>query len=78
MRDATFFTTKTKIPRPPQAMVPVPHSGLKSEQKDQYTRPSDVKAKEANFCPVDTPYNLPGMDLLFFVVLFYYHHSFLI
>ena len=61
MRDATFFTTRAKVPRPPQAMVPVPHGGLKSEQKDQYIHPSDVKVKEANFCPVDTPYTLPGM-----------------
>lgn len=60
MRDATFFTTRTKVPRPPQALVPVPHGGLKSEQKDQYTQPSDVKVKEANFCPVDTPYVLPN------------------
>ena len=61
MRDTTVFTTKTKVPRPPKALVPVPHGGLKSEQQDKFVRPSDVKAKEANFCPIDTPFSLPGM-----------------
>ena len=67
MRDATFFTTRNKVPRPPQALVPVPHGGLKSEQKDQYTHPSDVKVKEANYCPVDTPYVLPSMKIIIVV-----------
>lgn len=60
MRDTTFFRSKTKVPRQPKAMVPVPHSGLKSEFADQYKRPSDARVKEAMFCPVDTPYTLPG------------------
>ncbi|KAK3602620.1 hypothetical protein CHS0354_034204 [Potamilus streckersoni] len=59
MRDPTFFTTRTKIPRQPKTLVPVPHSGLKSLKQDSYTWPSDVKRKEAMFCPVDTPYTLP-------------------
>ncbi|XP_060556411.1 stabilizer of axonemal microtubules 3-like [Ruditapes philippinarum] len=59
MRDTTFFTTKTKVPRPPKAMVPVPHSGLKSEHADRYTRPNDVRFKEAIYCPVDPPFTLP-------------------
>jgi hypothetical protein len=60
MRDTTFFTTKTKVPRPPKAMVPVPHSGLKSEHADRFTRPNDVRFKEAIYCPVDPPFTLPG------------------
>lgn len=59
MRDTTFFKTATKVPRPPKAMVPVPHSGLKSEFTENFTRPSDVKMKEAMYCPVDTPFTLP-------------------
>lgn len=59
MRDTTFFTTKTKVPRAPKAMIPVPHSGLQSEHTGQYSRPSDVKMKEAVYCPVDTPFTLP-------------------
>lgn len=59
MRDTMVFKTKTKIPRPPKSMVPVPHSGLKSEHMDMFTHPSDVKAKEAIYCPVDTPFTLP-------------------
>jgi len=60
MRDTMVFKTATKVPRPPKAMVPVPHSGLKSEVRDNYTRPSDVKRKEAMYCPVDPPFTLPG------------------
>jgi hypothetical protein len=28
--------------------------------KENYTIPSDVKAKEAKICPIDTPYILPS------------------
>lgn len=28
MRDATWFSSRTKIPRMPKAMVPVPHKGM--------------------------------------------------
>lgn len=34
--------------------------GLKSEYDDRFQTPSDVKGKEATFCPVDTPYLLPA------------------
>lgn len=60
MRDTMVFPTATKVPRPPKAMVPVPHSGLKSEKMDRYVRPSDIKGKEAVYCPVDTPFTLPA------------------
>ncbi|XP_013409529.1 uncharacterized protein LOC106173086 [Lingula anatina] len=59
MRDPTWFKFKTKIPRQPNAMLPVPHSGLKSLQQDSYVTPSDVKLRDIFFCPVDTPYVLP-------------------
>ncbi|ESO97527.1 hypothetical protein LOTGIDRAFT_104414 [Lottia gigantea] len=59
MRDTMVFPTATKIPRQPKALVPVPHSGLKSVYKDNYTRPSDVRMKHNHYCPVDTPYTLP-------------------
>ncbi|KAK6183852.1 hypothetical protein SNE40_002376 [Patella caerulea] len=59
MRDTLIFPTKTKIPRQPKALVPVPHSGLKTIYKDQYSRPSDVRMKNNFYCPVDTPYTLP-------------------
>jgi hypothetical protein len=31
------------------------------ETKERFVPPSDVKAKEARICPIDTPYILPGM-----------------
>ncbi len=33
---------------------------MKPLYSDSYMTPSDVKSKEANHCPVDTPYNLPA------------------
>lgn len=33
---------------------------MKSLATDSYQRPSDVKMKESEFCPVDTPYVLPA------------------
>ncbi|KAK3102684.1 hypothetical protein FSP39_013124 [Pinctada imbricata] len=59
MVDPTWFKSRTKIPRQPKAMLPVPHAGLKPLYTDSYVKPSDVKAKENFFCPVDTPFTLP-------------------
>ncbi|KAK2163037.1 hypothetical protein LSH36_87g06000 [Paralvinella palmiformis] len=59
MRDEMVFKSETKIRRVPQKLVPVPHSGLKTEYSE-YEKPSDVKMKEIYYCPVDTPYNLPA------------------
>ncbi|XP_046573804.1 uncharacterized protein LOC124281845 [Haliotis rubra] len=60
MRDTMMFPTATKIPRQPKAMVPVPHSGLKTEYSDLYIRPSHVRMRENFYCPVDTPFTLPN------------------
>lgn len=35
-------------------------SGLNSEYDDRFQAPSDVKGKEATYCPVNTPYLLPA------------------
>ncbi|CAH1787255.1 unnamed protein product [Owenia fusiformis] len=60
MRDTMVFPSATRIPRLPNSMKPVPHSGLKTLQKDSYMKPSDVKARDIFFCPVETPYSLPN------------------
>ena len=59
MIDPTWFKSRTKIPRQPKALLPVPHGGLKSLYTESYNGPSDVKAKENFYCPVDTPWVLP-------------------
>ena len=59
MVDPTWFKTRTRIPRQPKAMIPVPHGGLKTLYGASYAGPSDVKLKENNFCAVDTPWVLP-------------------
>lgn len=38
-------------------------SGMTTEMKENYTIPSDVKAKEAKLCPIDTPFILPAHGL---------------
>lgn len=62
MVDSTWFKSRTKVINVPRSAVPVPHSGLRSEKQDNYTRPSDVKMKEIYYCPVDSPYaqQVPG------------------
>lgn len=74
MRDTMRFPTATKVRYIPQKLVPVPHTGLRQLYADSYSEPSDVKAKEANNCPVDTPYTLPGkyflVDVLNFIGFF--------
>ena len=32
---------------------------MKTEMQDNFTIPSDVKAKESKLCPIDTPFTLP-------------------
>ncbi|KAK7481500.1 hypothetical protein BaRGS_00027262 [Batillaria attramentaria] len=59
MRDTMVFPTATKIPRQPKPLVPVPHSGLKSEYDDHYVKQDHVRQKENYYCAVDTPYVLP-------------------
>ena len=59
MIDPTWFKSRTKIPRQPKALLPVPHGGLKSLYTESYNGPSDVKAKDNFYCPVDTPWVLP-------------------
>ncbi|CAK8676986.1 unnamed protein product [Clavelina lepadiformis] len=56
MIDSTWFSTKSKIPRIPKSMEPVPHQGLTTLMRDSFTSPSDVKVKEIFSCPVDTPW----------------------
>lgn len=53
------YSTKT-IPRQPTALIPVPHHGLKTLQKESYQNPSDVKRTEDIYIPVDPPFTLPG------------------
>jgi hypothetical protein len=60
MRDEIWFKTEAKqrqVWNPPKM---VPHTGCKSEMKDNYVMPSDVKAKEAKLCPITTPFVLPS------------------
>ena len=38
-------------------------SGMNTEMRENYMVPSDVKAKEAKLCPIDTPFTLPGISL---------------
>lgn len=59
MIDPTWFKSRTKIPRQPKSLLPVPHGGLKSLYTESFIQPTDVKAKENFFCPVDTPWVLP-------------------
>ncbi|CAD5124101.1 DgyrCDS12403 [Dimorphilus gyrociliatus] len=59
MRDTMVFKTATKVGRIPNRMIPVPHSGTKTEYCERYEIPSDSKCKQAEYCPVDTPYILP-------------------
>lgn len=59
MVDPIWFKTRTKVPRIPKPLIPVPHKGLKSLYAESFMQPSDVKAKENQFCPVDTPWTLP-------------------
>ena len=33
--------------------------GLKSEYGGNYIQPNDIRSREANHCPVDTPFVLP-------------------
>lgn len=70
MRDTLRFPTATKVRYIPQKLVPVPHTGMKQLYADSYDSPSDVKAKEANFCPVDTPFTLPREYYLTCQILF--------
>lgn len=61
MVDSMQFKHRTKyIPRLPNAMVPVPHGGLKSEKTDRYQNPMDVKRAKDVYIPVDTPFVLPA------------------
>jgi len=63
MRDDIWFKSETKqrqVHHPPQN---VPHCGMTTEMKENYTIPSDVKAKEAKLCPIDTPFILPAHGL---------------
>ncbi|PVD18243.1 hypothetical protein C0Q70_21769 [Pomacea canaliculata] len=60
MRDTMVFPTATKIPRPPKAMIPVPHQGLKSEYAGNYVPQDHVRQKENYYCAVDTPFVLPN------------------
>ena len=71
MRDPTWFKTATRVPRIPNSMVPVPHSGLKPLQKDSYTIPNDVKMKEIYYCPIDTPYGQPSKyrDIIIIIII---------
>ena len=60
MRDEIWFKTETKqrnVHCPPR---PVKHTGFTTETRDNYVTPSDVKAKEAKLCSIDTPYIQPG------------------
>ncbi|KAJ8298646.1 hypothetical protein KUTeg_022706 [Tegillarca granosa] len=59
MVDPTWFKSRTKIPRQPKTMIPVPHGGLKSLYTESFIQPSDVKAKENYYNAVDTPFTLP-------------------
>ena len=60
MKDDIWFKTETKTRQIHVPLKPVPHTGLTTEVRDMFTIPSDVKAKEAKICPVDTPFILPG------------------
>lgn len=60
MRDEMVFKTATRVRRIPPITNHVPHSGMKSEYGSHYDSPSDVKGKEATFCPVDSPFTLPA------------------
>lgn len=60
MRDEIWFKTETKqnnVHCPPK---PVRHGGFTTEIRDNYQTPSDVKAKQAKLCPIDTPYIQPA------------------
>ena len=35
---------------------------MKSETRDMFVPPSDVKGKEAKICPIETPFILPGRN----------------
>ena len=60
MRDQIWFKSEAKIRKVHEPAKVVPNSGFVSETKEMFNLPSDVKAKEARICPIDTPYLLPG------------------
>ena len=38
-----------------------------TEMKDNFTIPSDVKAKETKICPIETPFVLPSIQKKLFL-----------
>ena len=63
MRDDIWFKSDVKqrqVHNPPRS---VPHAGMTTEARENFVIPSDVKAKEAKLCPIETPFVLPGKYL---------------
>jgi hypothetical protein len=62
MRDETWFKTEAKQRQVHVPLKIVPNSGLKTEMRDNYVIPSDVKAKATKLCPIDNPFTQQGMS----------------
>ncbi|CAF0873452.1 unnamed protein product [Brachionus calyciflorus] len=62
MKDDIWFKSEVKHRQAYCPPKPVPNSGLTTEFRDMFIKPSDVKTKEARLCPIDTPFNLPDQS----------------
>lgn len=60
MRDDIWFKSDVKQRQVHQPVRSVPHTGMTTEIRENFVIPSDVKAKEAKLCPIETPFVLPG------------------
>ena len=60
MRDEIWFKTAAKQRQVHCPAKIVPNRGLTTETREMFSLPTDVKAKEAKICPIDTPFILPG------------------
>ena len=60
MRDEIWFKSATKQRQVHCPAKIVPNRGMTTEAREMYQQPTDVKAKEAKICPIDTPFILPG------------------
>ncbi|ELU15411.1 hypothetical protein CAPTEDRAFT_224565 [Capitella teleta] len=59
MRDEMVFKFPTKVRRIPPITNHVPHAGLQTEYGNHFKKPGDVRCKEGEYTPVDTPFVLP-------------------
>ena len=68
MRDEIWFKTETKQRSVHCPAKPVRHGGFTTETRDNYVFPSDVKAKEAKLCPIETPFYQPSKNFFYYLL----------